>query len=193
MTVTCYAAGTGILTPAGEIAAEVLRPGDTVVTADGVVAPVVSVRRRRVDCIRHPRPDSVWPVRVAAHAFGTGAPHRDLFLSPDHAVYLDGALIPVKYLINDGSIAQVPMDDVTYVHVELPAHDLLMAEGVAAESYLDPEDRADAEGPDGSVRLRSVIGMVVLSVAARWEANGCAPLLTSRSAAGRDSAVDLDA
>jgi hypothetical protein len=62
--------------------------------------------------------------------------------------------------------------------VELPAHDLLMAEGVAAESYLEPGVRNDADGQDRSVRLHSNAGSAVLSIAARWEANGCAPLLT---------------
>jgi hypothetical protein len=34
----------------------------------------------------------VLPVRIGSHAFGRGLPVRDLFLSPDHAVFAEGAL-----------------------------------------------------------------------------------------------------
>jgi len=65
-----------------------------------------------VDCRRHPDPRSVWPIRVRAGAFGDGTPRRDLFLSPDHAVFVDDALIPIRYLIDDVTIEQVPADEV---------------------------------------------------------------------------------
>ena len=69
--------------------------------------------------------------------FGDGLPRRDLWLSPDHAVFVDDVLIPIKRLINSTSIEQVPMDQITYYHVELEHHDVLLAEGLPAESYLD--------------------------------------------------------
>jgi len=47
-----------------------------------------------VDCALHPQPKKVWPVRVSAEALGPGRPHVDLFLSPDHAVYVNEVLIP---------------------------------------------------------------------------------------------------
>jgi hypothetical protein len=47
----------------------------------------------------------------------------------------------VRYLVNDASIAQIPLDTVTYWHVELPTHDVIPAEGLAAESYLDTGNR----------------------------------------------------
>jgi T5SS/PEP-CTERM-associated repeat protein len=66
----------------------------------GVAQPVVWIGHRTVDCSRHPEPRKVWPVRISAGAFGPGRPCRDLFLSPDHAVYVADVLIPVKHLIN---------------------------------------------------------------------------------------------
>jgi hypothetical protein len=115
----------------------------------------------------------VWPVRIRAGAFGPDAPCRDLFLSPDHAVFVDGALIPVKYLINGDSIQQVPLDEVTYFHIELQEHSVLLAEDLPAESYLDTGDRTKfANGgkqstlfPDFATRM--------------WEAAGCAPLVVT--------------
>jgi hypothetical protein len=83
-------------------------------------------------------------VRVAAHAFGADRPHRTLWLSPDHAVFLadQAALVPIRYLLNGSTVAQVPMAEVTYWHVELDRHAVLLADGLPAESYLDTGNRA---------------------------------------------------
>src|SRR4029077_3888720 len=50
--VGCFAAGTRISTPSGEVAVEDLRVSQTVVTAEGDVAPVIWLGHRHLDC-RH--------------------------------------------------------------------------------------------------------------------------------------------
>ncbi len=135
----CFVAGTRIETRDGPVAVEALRPGDLVRAvlrgARGAGwAPVVWTGHRHVLCARHARDEDVWPVRVVAGAFGPGRPGRDLYLSPDHAVFDSAALIPVRYLINDATVAQVPTEQVTYWHVELPSHDVLLAEGLETET-----------------------------------------------------------
>lgn len=93
----CFVAGTRIATERGEVAVEDLRVGDLVrVLLESDAESVVWTGRRMVDCARQPEPHKVRPVRVSAHAFGEGRPCRDLWLSPDHALYVDGVLIPVK-------------------------------------------------------------------------------------------------
>ncbi len=97
----CFAAGTRVLTARGEVAVEAIAVGERVrvllgdagdgAAGDGL-AEVVWVGRREVDCARHREPRKVWPVRVAAGAFGEGRPHTDLWLSPDHAVYVGEVL-----------------------------------------------------------------------------------------------------
>ena len=141
MALACFAAGTRIETPEGPVAVEDLAVGGTVVTLPGGSGRIVWTGSRAVDCTRHPRPEAVWPVRVSAGAFGPGMPARDLFLSPDHAVYVEDVLIPVKHLVNGDSIHQVPMEHVVYHHIELERHDVVLAEGLAAESYLDGSQR----------------------------------------------------
>ena len=95
VSLACFRAGTRILTERGEVAVETLRVGDLVRTVLGeAAAPIVWIGRRHVDCARHPKPRKVWPVRVAAGAFGPGRPHTDLFLSPDHAVYVNAGADP---------------------------------------------------------------------------------------------------
>jgi hypothetical protein len=174
VSVACFAAGTRIATVDGDVAVEHLRVGDRVRTPLGGVARVVIwAGGSVVDCTRHPEPRRVWPVRVAAGAFGAGRPRRDLWLSPDHAVYVDGVLIPVKHLINFSTIVQVPTNVVSYHHVELSRHDFVLAEGLLTESYLAVGDRAHFA--DGGVALDALPDLVC----ATWEARGRAPLVVS--------------
>jgi len=172
--VACFAAGTRIATERGEVPVEDLRVGERVrvLLGDGL-APIIWIGRREVDCERHEQPRTVWPVRVAAGAFGPGRPHTDLWLSPDHAVYVGEVLIPVKHLLNGSTIAQVPVDQVTYHHLELAEHDVLLAEGMPAESFLDMKDGSNYANRPGPVRMYP-------DYAARiWEAFGCARLIVT--------------
>ena len=174
-----------ISTERGEVAVEALRPGDRVQVLvpppldhlprgeGGSAQPVVWLGQRTVDCLRHPEPHKVWPVRVAADALGPGRPCRDLFLSPDHALYVGEVLIPVKHLINGTTIAQVECDEVTYYHVELPRHSVLLAEGLATESYLDTGDRTNFANGGGAVALYPDFS------SRAWDAAGCAPLVVT--------------
>jgi T5SS/PEP-CTERM-associated repeat protein len=170
--VQCFAAGTLIQTERGPVAVERLRAGDQVVTAeDGRLEPVVWLGRRAVDCAMHPRPAQVWPIRVRKGAFGPQRPARDLFLSPDHAVFVNEVLVPVKYLVNGTSIGQVRRKSVVYYHVELPRHALLLAEGLAVESYLDVGDRSNFQNGGG------VVALFPDFTSLKWETEGCAPLV----------------
>ena len=167
--IPCYAAGTRIATDRGEVAVESLAPGDLVRTQTGRLAPVRWVGRRRIDCRRHARPENVMPVRIAADAFGPGLPRRALLLSPDHAVFAGGVLIPVRYLVNGASVAPVDVPSIEYVHVELDRHDVMLAEGLPAESYLDTGNRAAFGG--GVTDLHPDFSRSV------WQAEGCAALV----------------
>ena len=137
----CFAMGTRLLTPKGGRAVESLKAGGRVALANGGTGRIVWVGHRSVDTARHPRPWDVRPVRVRADALGRGLPCRDLVLSPDHALLIEGVLVPVRSLVNGGTIAQEHTRHVTYFHVELERHAVVLAEGVAAESYLDTGNR----------------------------------------------------
>jgi hypothetical protein len=152
----CFAAGTRILTVRGMVAVEDLRAGDRVINHAGEQAPIVWVGRRHTDCLRHSRPRDVWPVRIRAGAFGEDCPRRDLRLSPDHAVLVGASLVPARFLINGAGIVQERVAEVTYYHLELPRHDVISAEGLAVESFLDTGNRARFESDDAAVMLRAV-------------------------------------
>jgi hypothetical protein len=174
-TATCFTTGTHILTPRGEVAVETLREGDDVTLADGGAAKVAWLGHRRVECRRHAKQLEVQPVRVCAGAFGPGLPARDLLLSPDHAVFTDGVLIPARYLLNGASIRQEDVDSVTYWHVELPRHDVLLAEGLPCESYLDTGNRHAFANGGGATMAHPAFGPAeALEI---WSRDSFAPLV----------------
>ena len=82
------------------------------------------------------------PVRIERDAFADNVPHRDLLVSPDHAIFVDGMLICAKQLVNGTTIRRErDWTAVDYYHVELDQHAILLAEGRPAESYLNTGNR----------------------------------------------------
>jgi len=167
----CLTTGTRIATARGEVAVEHLAVGMSVCTAGGGTARVRWIGHRTIDCRHLVRPERVWPVRVAAGAFGPRQPCRDLVLSPDHAVFGEDVLVPVKYLLNGSTVRREPRDTVTYWHIELDRHDLLLAEGLTVESYLDTGTGGSFSGHGGTQQPADPA-----TCEAIWESAGCAPL-----------------
>jgi hypothetical protein len=145
----CYCAGTLIATPEGDVAVEDLKAGDLVFTADGRALPVrwmgqSKVARAFAEKLRN------YPIRISAGALGDGLPLRDLRVSPDHALFLEGVLVHASALVDGVNIVReetVP-ESFTYYHVELASHELLLAEGVAAESFVDNIERTHFQNWD---------------------------------------------
>jgi hypothetical protein len=139
----CYCTGTRILTDHGEVAVEVLAIGDIVITASGARRPIRWIGTRSYTGRFANTNPAVLPVCVRAGALADGIPARDLWVSPDHALYLDDVLIPAEQLVNGATILKAErVESVTYWHVELDSHDVLVAEGAAAESFVDDGGRA---------------------------------------------------
>jgi Hint domain len=137
--VVCFAAGTLIRTPHGEVAIEDLNVGDLVVVSSGERRPVKWTGHRTFDLLDGPKTHPARPIRIAADAFGPGQPSENLYLSSPHSVCVDlcgETLIPVGNLVNGATIARCDTDAITYWHVELDSHDILFANGLRAESYL---------------------------------------------------------
>ena len=172
----CYAAGTRILTELGEVPIEQLRAGDRVRTISGALQPIVWIGHRTISLHRHPARQRFLPIRVAPHAFGHGVPRRELILSPDHAVFVDQVLIPIRHLVNGGSVAALDVDTISYFHLALASHDVVLAEGMPAETYLEAGS-GDAFGDaDGVMRLHRN-RQASDHCAMQWETHGYAPLV----------------
>jgi len=170
----CFASGTRILTPDGEKPVEQLQAGDEVLTARAgheSVAEIIWVGQRSIDLARHAMPEKVRPIRILAGAFGPGLPERDLRLSPDHALFIDGHLIEAKTLVNGVTvIAEQNTRYVTYHHIETASHDVVLAEGLPAETYLESGNRANFKSDAAPITLHP-------DFVAQSRAKACAPLL----------------
>ncbi len=165
----CFGRGARILTDHGDVAVEALRVGDHVITASGRARPIVWIGHRALDVAKHRWPLEILPVRVRKDAFGENRPRRDLSLSPQHAVLVDGVLIPILRLANGATVVQEWVETVDYWHVELESHDALLAEGLPAESFLDCGARQGFANHSGFVELHPTF------VTKSW-ADACAPL-----------------
>jgi hypothetical protein len=137
----CLVAGTRIATSEGAVSVENLSIGAMVLTASGESRPVRWLGHRELNCNRYKDPAVVWPICVKAGAFAENLPTRDLWVSPRHAIFVDGVLIQAELLVNGATLVQVPRGRVEYWHVELDNHDILLSEGLATESYLDNGNR----------------------------------------------------
>ena len=138
----CYCEGTLILTERGEVPVQDLAIGDVVVTVSGEGRPIRWIGWRSYTGRFLAGRRDMLPVCFKAGGLGLGMPRRDLFVSPKHAMYLDGYLIPAEQLVNGRSVVQADqVDRVVYYHVELDSHDLLLAEGAPSESFVDDDSR----------------------------------------------------
>lgn len=170
----CFLAGTAISTPDGVRSVETLAPGDLVLTAAGASRPVVWVGHRTIERASLRDADIHDPVVIAADAVAPGIPARDLRVTPDHAILIDDRLIPARLLVNGTTIRQEPIATYAYYHVELDVHDILLAEGLTVESYLDCADRGRFANA-GVVALHAAPAADI-DAAAVYAARGCRPL-----------------
>ncbi len=143
-----FRAGTRVMTLRGEVPIESVHTGDRAVTLSGngsTLKPVAAVLQMAVDLDRHPDPQTASLIRIRAGAVEPGMPVRDLLVSPGHALSLedeDGerVLVPALYLVNGATILREPAEGVVaYWQVALEEHDILMADGMAAEGAVQGE------------------------------------------------------
>lgn len=139
----CFLTGTHVATEHGEKRVEELKIGELVQTADGGLDPIKWIGRQTCHPGYVKNPLRAYPIWIKAGALGQGLPHRDLYVSPDHALLVEGLLINAGALVNGTSIIKTdPTERFTYYHIELERHALLIAEGTLAESYFpQKEDR----------------------------------------------------
>jgi hypothetical protein len=142
----CFARGTCILTPSGYRPVEKLRPGDHVICQDGATRPIAWKGSRTLDL---PAGSTDNPVRFAVNSIAPGIPLRPVRLSPLHAVFLQGVLIPACHLVNGATIIVERPGAVTYFHLELDRHAILLADGLPAESFIENSNRGQFSTQNG--------------------------------------------
>jgi antigen 43 len=139
--VVCFAAGTYIGTPTGEVPVEQLQIGEPVLTAHNGPRAVTWIGRGKVLATRGRR-TAATPVIVRKGALADNVPNRDLHVTKAHSLYIDDVLIPVEFLVNHRTILwDDHSQEVALYHIELETHDVLIANGAPAESYRDDGNR----------------------------------------------------
>ena len=124
--VVCFAAGTHIATPAGDVPVQQLQIGDLVLTAHNGPRAVTWIGHGKVLAARGRR-TAATPVIVRKGALAENVPHRDLHVTKAHALYIDDVLIPVEFLVNHRTILwDDHTQEVDIYHVELESHDVLL-------------------------------------------------------------------
>lgn len=142
----CYLPGTLIATPQGHRPIETLSAGDEVFVLRGsaIVSEKIIWAGSGLCTTRTTRYKDLagYPVRIRAGALGDALPHKDLFVTPEHCLFLDGGLIPARMLVNGHSITyEETLSTYSYHHIELARHGLIFANGALSESYLDTGNR----------------------------------------------------
>ena len=177
----CFLLGTNILTSKGEKPVESLSVGDEVVAICNngrINRKIVWIGKTDISVDQGKNRNDLYPVCIKAHAFGLNKPHRDLYLTPEHTVYIDGGLIPVRMLVNGRSIViDKSRDKFQIYHVETEQHSILLSENLMTESYLNTDDKYlfDNDIVNFGLEFNEHAGHK------SWENDAAAPLTVSRS------------
>lgn len=189
--IICFAEGTVIDTSLGPTPVECLAEGDLVRTRDHDDQPIKWIGRRRLDSLELARSPNLAPIRIQAGALGRDLPHIDLTVSPQHRILIEGwqaelnfgeaeILVPAIALVNGGSISQLPdIAAVTYYHLLFDRHEIITANGTAAESLLTGEMALSALGTEAQEEIHLLFGQQPETLRAQHAAR---PIMRRRDA-----------
>jgi hypothetical protein len=187
-TFPCFASGTLIETGRGAVPVEDLRVGDLVLTRDAGLQPIRWTGSRRLGRAALEAAPGQRPIRIRAGALGNGMPTRDLLVSPQHRILVRSriaqrmfgtpeVLVAAKQLLALDGIERVDaLEEVTYVHLLLDRHHIVLSNGAATETLYTGAEALKALGP----ATRCDILNAVPTLAAESDPPPARPLLTGR-------------
>lgn len=152
--IPCFTPGVMISTDRGEVAVEMLQPGDLVMTRDHGLQPIAWIGSRKLglaDLIAQP---CLQPVKIGQGALGYGLPLRDMLVSPQHRMLIEGALpemlfgeaevlVAATHLTALEGVSQMLTPGVTYIHLMFKRHEIISANGSWSESFQPAERMLD--------------------------------------------------
>lgn len=177
--VACFCKGSLIRTSKGDIPVEELQIGDEVFVYDDATLKGAMRRLTWVGqshaVVRSRLPDDQagYPVCLLKDAIAEGVPYKDMLITSEHCLFLNGRFVPVRMLVNGRSIFfDKSTKSYDYYHIETERHSVIMADGVMTESYLDTGNRSAFRQPGAVVSIKQ-------SRYLTWE-DAAAPLDVSR-------------
>ncbi|MBD3665962.1 Hint domain-containing protein [Sulfitobacter sp. TSTF-M16] len=178
----CFANGTRIATPSGDRLIEKLTIGDEVTVQGGSTKVIRWISHRPISVCRQIVDPAARPVRIAAGALGPGQPVAPLFVSQQHRLLLTdplacrmfgaaGVLVAAKKLLAFEGFSLAPAQrPISYFHIVLDRHIILLANGAPAESLL--------LGKEAQKVLQDLPGAQVALTSARHRP--CRPIATGQ-------------
>ena len=145
--VICFTPGTRIRTARGDVAVEEIGEGDRIQTKDNGCQDVLWRGQKRLSGARLYAMPELRPIRLRRGALGVDRPDEDLIVSPAHRMLVKGAkaralfntdevLVAARDLIDDARVVRDHnLTEVTYVHLMLPRHEVVFANGLETESF----------------------------------------------------------
>lgn len=140
ITYTCFAAGTLITTPKGDVSVERLRVDDVVTTLEYGSLPVAWITSSQVGNGSHALPDKALPVRIGS---GNLPDEEPLIVSPQHCILMldktNGVqcYVRAKHLAEETNLASFDWGrkQIEYVHVLLSRHATMISNNIPSESF----------------------------------------------------------
>ena len=143
----CFTPGTLIRTPDGERQVDDLAVGDRVLTADNGAQEIRWAGRVEIGPFRMAATPELHPVRIHRDGFGPGRPARDLLVSPQHRVLVEGwraellfgepqVLVAALHLEDGRTVTRArDVAETSYLHLQFGRHEIVQSEGLATESF----------------------------------------------------------
>ncbi len=145
--IICFTPGTLIATKRGEKPVQQLKVGDQVFTRDNGPQELRWIGRRNLNRHELTKMQQYFPVLIKAGALGEGVPQRDMMVSPNHRMLVTSelaevmfgeseVLVAAKHLISLDGVETAPVSKVSYIHMMFDRHEVVLADGCWAESFL---------------------------------------------------------
>ena len=166
-------AGSPVLTLRGEVPAETLPIGETLVGISGAGMPYAPLRLRRMtrhDLLARP---AARPIRIRADAIELGMPLADVLVAPGQTLFLDGALVPAWRLEDGAGITREDgLGQAVFVRLALDAQDAVLVSGLAVATDADIRDQGSPQEPCAPAMDHMGLGLLRARIRLRAEEMG---------------------
>ncbi|WP_137112045.1 Hint domain-containing protein [Rhodobacter sp. SY28-1] len=164
----CLTVDTRVKTSKGWVKAGDLQLGDLVVTRGAGLQPVRWIGKQQLRFVDSPLLEKFRPIHFDAGSLGDGVPRWPLTVSPQHAILLrdrfasllfgeSEVLVAAKHFVNGTTVrVDAECDEITYCHILLDLHAIILAEGAEVESLYLGEQTLASIGSEARAEVLAI-------------------------------------